>query len=97
MCCKFTVVSKQTTSSKNVLFQCRTIVTGIPELDLVPLDPMIIPRLQFEEGSGNFRFSQVLTNVTIRGLGAFKMRSVKWVNLNSVQQWSGNSELPHPV
>jgi len=77
MCYKLTVVSKPTTSSQNVLFQRWPIVTGIPELDLVPLDPLVIPRLQFEEGSGNFRFSQVLTNVTIRGLGAFNLRSVK--------------------
>jgi hypothetical protein len=77
MCYKLTVVSKPTTSSQNVLFQRLPIVTGIPALDLVPLDPLVIPRLEFKEGSGNFRFSQVLTNVTIRGLGAFNLRSVK--------------------
>ena len=77
MYCNLTVVSKSTTSSQNVLFQRWPIVTGIPELELVPLDPLVIPRLEFKEGSGNFRFSQVLTNVTIRGLGAFKLRSVK--------------------
>jgi hypothetical protein len=74
---KLTVVSKQPISSQNVLFQRWSIVTGIPELDLVPLDPMVIPRLEFKEGSGNFRFSQVMTNVTIHGLGAFKLQSVK--------------------
>lgn len=60
-----------------MLFQRWSIVTGIPELDLVPLDPMVIPRLEFKEGSGNFRFSQVLTNVTLSGLGAYNLRSVK--------------------
>jgi hypothetical protein len=77
MCYKLTVVSKPTTSIQNVSFQRWPIVTGIPELDMVPLDPLVIPRLEFNEGSGNFRFSQVLTNVTIRGLGAFNLRSVK--------------------
>jgi len=77
MRCKLTVVSKSTTSSQNVLFQRWPIVTGTPELEMVSLEPLVIPRLQFNEGSGNFRFSQVLTNVTIRGLGAFKLRSVK--------------------
>jgi hypothetical protein len=52
-------------------------VAGILELDLVPLDPLNIPRLEFREGSGNFRFTQVLTNVTIHGLGAFKLLDVK--------------------
>jgi len=77
MCCKLNVVSKPKTSSQNALFQRCTIVTGIPELDMVPLDPMVVPRLEFSEGNGNFRFSQVLSNVTIRGLGNFNLRSAK--------------------
>jgi hypothetical protein len=60
-----------------MLFQTWSIVAGIPELKLVPLEPLVIPRLEFNEGTGNFRFSQVLTNVTIRGLGAFRLRNVK--------------------
>jgi len=77
MWCKLTVVSKPKISSQNALFERWTIVTGIPELDMVSLDPLVVPRLEFNEGSGNFRFSQVLSNVTIRGLGNFSLRSAK--------------------
>lgn len=69
---------------KNTIEELRPrLITGIPELDLVPLDPMVIPRLEFIEGSGNFKLSQVLTNVTIHGLGAFNLRSVK-MDLNAL-------------
>jgi hypothetical protein len=54
-------------------------VAGIPELDIVPLDPLHITRLEFKEGSGNFRLKQVLTNVTIHGLGTFQLQNDKWV------------------
>jgi hypothetical protein len=77
MCCKLTVVSKPTTSSQIALFQRWPIVAGIPELDMVSLDPMVVPRLEFNEGSGNFKLSHVMSNVTIRGLGTFNLRSVK--------------------
>lgn len=66
------------TCIKNTIQDMRPkLITGIPELKLVPLEPLVIPRLEFNEGTGNFRFSQVLTNVTIRGLGAFRLRNVK--------------------
>jgi hypothetical protein len=60
-----------------LLLRQGTHVVGIVELDLVPLDPLYIPRLEFKEGSGNFRFKQVLTNVTIHGIGAFKVLNSK--------------------
>jgi hypothetical protein len=43
------------------------------------LEPLSVPRLEFKEGSGNFKFTQVLTNLTIHGLGAFQLQNVKWV------------------
>ncbi|PNF31908.1 hypothetical protein B7P43_G07903 [Cryptotermes secundus] len=63
---------------KNTIEDLRpTLIKGTPELDLIPLDPLNIPRLELREGGGNFRFEQVLTNVTIHGLGAFKLLNVK--------------------
>jgi hypothetical protein len=35
--------------------------------------------MEFKEGSGNFRFRNVMTNITIHGLSSFKLQNVKWV------------------
>lgn len=56
----------------------------MPELNLVPLDPLYIPRLEFREGGGNFRFNGVLNNVTILGLGAFQLLNTTWVLVCSI-------------
>ncbi|XP_069689924.1 protein takeout-like isoform X2 [Periplaneta americana] len=52
------------------------LIKGVPELGLVPLDPLHIPRIEFKDGTGNFRLKQVLTNLTIYGLRDFNLQRV---------------------
>ncbi|KDR22094.1 protein takeout-like [Zootermopsis nevadensis] len=59
------------------------LIKGIPDLEIVSLDPLNIPRLEFNDGNGNFRFKQILTNVTIHGLGNFQLKDIK-VDLDSL-------------
>nr|CAD7461676.1 unnamed protein product [Timema tahoe] len=49
---------------------------GIPELNIVPLEPLNIPRLELQEGGGNFKFRQIISNLTIHGLGDFRIDSI---------------------
>lgn len=49
---------------------------GIPELNLVPLDPLYIPRMEMKEGNGRFRFHQTLSNLNIYGLRNFEIKNV---------------------
>lgn len=58
-----------------LIYQC-LICEGIPELNLVPLDPLYIPRLEMKEGNGNFKFHQTLSNLTIYGLRNFEIKNI---------------------
>jgi hypothetical protein len=55
------------------------IFAGIPELDIVPMDPLNIPRLEYREGNQNYKMQQVLSNVTIYGIGDGKLLDVRSV------------------
>lgn len=62
---------------KNTIEDLRPrLIKGIPELDIVPLDPLQIPRIEFSDGSGSFKLRHVLTNLTIYGLRHFNLRRV---------------------
>ena len=63
---------------KNVLEKIRPLlIKGIPELNIVPLDPLVIPRMEYQEGSGNFKFKETVTKLKIYGLNKYVVRSVK--------------------
>jgi hypothetical protein len=55
------------------------ISAGIPELDIVPMDPLNIPRLEYRDGNQNFKMQQVLSNITIYGIGDSKLLDVRSV------------------
>lgn len=63
---------------KNTLEDLRPrLLKGIPELDIVPMDPLNIPRLEYREGNQDFKMQQVLSNVTIYGIGDSKLLDVR--------------------
>ncbi|KAF6206735.1 hypothetical protein GE061_017971 [Apolygus lucorum] len=41
---------------------------GIPDLKLLPIDPLSIDKMEFKETSGQFKFEQTLTDLKIYGL-----------------------------
>ncbi|KAF6206734.1 hypothetical protein GE061_017970 [Apolygus lucorum] len=45
------------------------LIKGIPDLKLLPLDPLSIDKMEFKENSGRFKFEQTLTDLKIYGLG----------------------------
>ncbi|PSN50408.1 hypothetical protein C0J52_08562 [Blattella germanica] len=53
-----------------------SLVKGIPELKLTPMEPLVIPRMEFHEGNGNFHINQVMTNLTIHGLSTAVVKNV---------------------
>ncbi|XP_046666994.1 protein takeout-like [Homalodisca vitripennis] len=53
-----------------------SLVKGIPELKLVPLDPLFIPKLEMQDGQGNFKFRQTLTDLYIHGLRNFEIQNI---------------------
>jgi hypothetical protein len=55
------------------------IFAGIPELGIVPMDPLNIPHLEYREGNQNFKMKQVLSNVTIYGIAESKLLDVRSV------------------
>ncbi|XP_063224513.1 protein takeout-like [Bacillus rossius redtenbacheri] len=50
---------------------------GIKDLGLPSLEPLFIEQLVFEEGSGNYKFRQVMSNVSVFGLSQFSVQEVK--------------------
>ncbi|XP_047107692.1 protein takeout-like [Schistocerca piceifrons] len=50
---------------------------GIPEMNLPPMEPLLIPLLENTEGSGNNQFSQKLSNVSIHGLSQFVIKECR--------------------
>ncbi|XP_021914393.1 protein takeout-like isoform X2 [Zootermopsis nevadensis] len=63
---------------KNTLEDLRPLlIKGIPELYIVPMDPLNIPRLGYKEVNGNFEMEQILSNVTIHGIGQSKVLDVR--------------------
>lgn len=53
------------------------LIEGIPDLDIVPMDPLNIPRLEYKEENENFKMKQVLTNLTIHGIRDTKLLDVR--------------------
>ncbi|XP_067004639.2 protein takeout [Anabrus simplex] len=53
------------------------LIEGIPELQLVPLEPLHIPLLEFKDGQGNFEFHMTLRNLIVRGLKDFDVKDCK--------------------
>ena len=52
------------------------LILGIPEIDLVPMDPLFIQKLDFSSGLG---LEFLLTNITITGLKNYIIKDVRFV------------------
>uniref|UniRef100_A0A0A9WER5 Protein takeout n=2 Tax=Lygus hesperus TaxID=30085 RepID=A0A0A9WER5_LYGHE len=44
------------------------LIKGIPDLKLLPIDPLSIDKMEMKENSGRFKFDQTLTDLKIYGL-----------------------------
>ncbi|KAG5323115.1 TAKT protein, partial [Acromyrmex heyeri] len=58
------------------------LVKGIPELDLPPIEPLVIPELKMENGQGPVRVRAIFTNITTIGPGNYSINKVR-VNISS--------------
>ena len=50
---------------------------GIPDLGIVPMDPLNIPRLEQKEENKNFKMELVLKNLTVHGIRHTKLLDVR--------------------
>lgn len=69
---------------KNTLEDLRPrLIEGIPDLGIVPVDPLNIPRLEYKEENENFKMKQVLKNLTVHGIRETKLLDVR-MDLNNL-------------
>lgn len=52
------------------------LVQGIPELDIPPLDPLFVPKIEISQ-TGGVQLSAAFHNISIFGAGDFRLRSVR--------------------
>ncbi|BES95849.1 Haemolymph juvenile hormone Hypothetical protein protein (JHBP) [Nesidiocoris tenuis] len=78
------------------------LVKGIPELGFGSFDPLYIERISLKDGTGRFKLSQTLSNLTVTGLRDFTIRdlsiSLKTLTLNVItdvkrMRFEGNYEI----
>ncbi|KAK6633523.1 hypothetical protein RUM44_004130 [Polyplax serrata] len=60
------------------------LINGIPELEIPAIDPLKIPRIQMENGSGRIRVKAVFTNLTIYGSSNHTLTGVR-ANIDNYQ------------
>jgi hypothetical protein len=49
---------------------------GSPALDIVPIDPLNIPSLEYHDKLRGFQFRGVYTNITVHGIKDFKLLGI---------------------
>lgn len=55
------------------------LVNGISEFGIPSLEPLIIPELIIDQGSGAVAVKSTYTDIKVYGASVFNLRSVKWV------------------
>jgi hypothetical protein len=55
---------------------------GIPELELPPIEPLVIPEMKIENGQGPVRVRAIFTNITAIGPGNYSISKAR-VNMSS--------------
>lgn len=50
---------------------------GIPDLDLPPIEPLIIPELGMENGQGAVRIKALFSNITVIGAGNYTISKTR--------------------
>jgi len=55
-----------------------TLKDGIRDLQIPPIDPMFIPRLEMKQGTGNFQLKNILKNMTIFGFSNMNVTDVRF-------------------
>jgi hypothetical protein len=58
---------------------CSGVLSGIPELSVPPMEPLVIPRLAMENGNGAVRVRAAFNNMTIRGGSNYTIMWIKYV------------------
>ena len=53
------------------------LIKGIKELDIPPIEPLYIPKIQMENGAGRIRVKAVFSNMTIHGAGNHTLTNVR--------------------
>ncbi|XP_008544009.1 protein takeout-like [Microplitis demolitor] len=53
------------------------LIKGIPELELPPIEPLVIPQLGMENGQGAVRVRALFTNITTLGSGNYTVSKVR--------------------
>ncbi|XP_078042409.1 protein takeout [Augochlora pura] len=53
------------------------LLKGIPELDLPPIEPLIIPELGMENGQGAVRIRALFSNITVIGAGNYSITKTR--------------------
>ncbi|XP_014471415.1 PREDICTED: protein takeout-like [Dinoponera quadriceps] len=68
---------------QNTLIHLRPyLVKGIPELELPPIEPLVIPEMKIENGQGPVRVRAIFTNITAIGPGNFSISKIR-INMAS--------------
>ncbi|XP_011152153.1 protein takeout isoform X3 [Harpegnathos saltator] len=60
------------------------LVKGIPELNLPPIEPLVIPEMKIENGQGAVRVRALFNNITAIGPGNYTISKVR-VNISSLR------------
>lgn len=51
--------------------------SGIEELTVPPIEPLVIPKMQMENGHGAVRVRAILSNMTIHGASNYTVLNVR--------------------
>jgi len=54
-------------------------LTGIDELTVPPIEPLVIPKMQMENGHGAVRVRAILSNMTIHGASNYTVLNVRYI------------------
>lgn len=61
-------------------FLFSSVFAGIEELTVPPIEPLLIPKMQMENGHGAVRVRAILSNMTIHGASNYTVLNVRLVD-----------------
>jgi len=50
---------------------------GIPEMHILPLDPMMVPTVTMNQGSGSVNFAVLFTDLNVFGAKTYQVQKIK--------------------
>lgn len=60
-----------------ILYSRNVLSLGIEELTVPPIEPLVIPKMQMENGHGAVRVRAILSNMTIHGASNYTVLNVR--------------------